>query len=209
MHIPIKDIQNLRLCIERPGRPGAAGYGAPGGGLCHGAQEACRRGREGAGAADGGPPELSGRAIMVAAGGSGGTINQPKRKLDAMIGIRGHSCFMNDEKHLKSLTGELDLTGARRARGRGLTFTVLGAVSLDRRLAWVHVEVLWRCHAAGLVEPQPRRDQITEGAPLGDQAPSSLGRLCRREALPPFSTRTPSTWAAWRCFGPQPEWSPT
>ena len=146
---------------------------------------------------------------MVAAGGSGGTINQPKRKLDAMIGIRGHSCFMNDEKHLKSLTGELDLTGARRARGRGLTFTVLGAVSLDRRLAWVHVEVLWRCHAAGLVEPQPRRDQITEGAPLGDQAPSSLGRLCRREALPPFSTRTPSTWAAWRCFGPQPEWSPT
>ena len=31
-------------------------------------------------------------AIMVAAGGSGGTINQPKRKLDAMIGIRGHSC---------------------------------------------------------------------------------------------------------------------
>jgi len=46
---------------------------------------------------------------MVAAGGSGGTINQPKRKLDAMIGIRGHSCFMNDEKHPKSLTGQLDL----------------------------------------------------------------------------------------------------
>ena len=48
-------------------------------------------------------------AIMVAAGGSGGTINQPKRKLDAMIGIRGHCCFLNDEKHLKSLTGQLDL----------------------------------------------------------------------------------------------------
>ena len=48
-------------------------------------------------------------AIIVAAGGSGRTINQPERKLDAMIGIRGHSCFMNNEKHLKSLTGQLDL----------------------------------------------------------------------------------------------------
>jgi len=26
-----------------------------------------------------------------------------------MIGIRGHSCLMIDEKHLKSLTGQLDL----------------------------------------------------------------------------------------------------
>ena len=26
-----------------------------------------------------------------------------------MNGIRGHSCFMNDEKHLKSLTCQLDL----------------------------------------------------------------------------------------------------
>ena len=47
--------------------------------------------------------------IMVAAGGSGGTINQPKRKLHAMIVIRGQCCFMNDEKHLKSLTGQLNL----------------------------------------------------------------------------------------------------
>ena len=48
-------------------------------------------------------------AIMVAAGGSEGTINQPKRKFDAVIGIRGHSCFMNDEKDLKLMTGQLDL----------------------------------------------------------------------------------------------------
>ena len=42
-------------------------------------------------------------------GGGAGGINQPKRKLNAMTGIRGQSCYMNDPKRLKALKAQFDL----------------------------------------------------------------------------------------------------
>ena len=48
-------------------------------------------------------------AIMKAAGGDGGLIAGPKRKLDAIAAVRGHSGLLNDEKCLRRLRAQLDL----------------------------------------------------------------------------------------------------
>jgi len=48
-------------------------------------------------------------AIMRSAGGSGGSISLPKRKLDAMAGIRGQSGIMNDKEHIRKMRAQLDL----------------------------------------------------------------------------------------------------
>lgn len=48
-------------------------------------------------------------AIMRSAGGSGGSISLPKRKLDAMAGIRGQSGIMNDKEHIRNMRAQLDL----------------------------------------------------------------------------------------------------
>ena len=48
-------------------------------------------------------------AIMKAAGGGGGLIAGPKRNLDAIAAVRGHSGFLNDEKCIKRLRAQLDL----------------------------------------------------------------------------------------------------
>ena len=48
-------------------------------------------------------------AIMRSAGGSGGSIRLPKRKLDAMAAIRGQSGIMNDKEHIRKMRAQLDL----------------------------------------------------------------------------------------------------
>jgi len=48
-------------------------------------------------------------AIMKAAGGGGGLVAGPKRKLDAIAAVRGHSGLLNDEKCLRRLRAQLDL----------------------------------------------------------------------------------------------------
>jgi len=46
---------------------------------------------------------------MKAAGGGGGLIAGPKRKLDTTAAVRGHSGLLNDEKCLRRLRAQLDL----------------------------------------------------------------------------------------------------
>ena len=48
-------------------------------------------------------------AIMRNAGGSGGTRNLPKRKLDALSAVRGQSGFLNDKAHIRKMRAQLDL----------------------------------------------------------------------------------------------------
>ena len=48
-------------------------------------------------------------AMMKAAGGSGAQTNAPKRKMDALAGIRGHSGLLNDPGRMKRLKEQNDL----------------------------------------------------------------------------------------------------
>ena len=51
-------------------------------------------------------------AIMRSAGGSGGGIGLPKRKLDAMAGIRGQSGVLNDKERMRKMRAQLELAGS-------------------------------------------------------------------------------------------------
>ena len=46
---------------------------------------------------------------MRSAGGSGGGIGLPKRKLDAMAGIRGQSGVLNDKERMRKMRAQLEL----------------------------------------------------------------------------------------------------
>ena len=48
-------------------------------------------------------------AMMRAAGGIGAQMNAPKRKIDALCGIRGHSGLLNDPERMKKLREQSDL----------------------------------------------------------------------------------------------------
>ena len=48
-------------------------------------------------------------SIIQAAGGTGGSVALPKRKLDAMCAVRGQSGFLNDEGRMKKMKAQLDL----------------------------------------------------------------------------------------------------
>ena len=55
------------------------------------------------------PQDYTMGAIMRSAGGTGATIDLAKRKLDAMGGIRGQSCLLNNEERLQQMRMQLDL----------------------------------------------------------------------------------------------------
>jgi hypothetical protein len=53
--------------------------------------------------------DYSAGAMMKSARGSGAQTNAPKRKMDALAGIRGHSGVLNDPVRLKRLKEQSDL----------------------------------------------------------------------------------------------------